>query len=66
VSAEKRERLGLDALEATEYELVQTYDYFNAEQILRKILPAGVEAGPGTLRSAHTITTKRLSRSRVC
>lgn len=54
LSKEKRERAGLDELQVTEYDLHLGYDYFNAEQILRKLLPAGVEV-PGSFETVGHI-----------
>jgi tRNA (guanine37-N1)-methyltransferase len=47
-------RAGVDELAVTEYELHLGYDYFNAEQILRQMLPAGVEV-PGSFETVGHI-----------
>lgn len=44
----------MDELQVTEYDLHLGYDYFNAEQILRKMLPAGVEV-PGSFETVGHI-----------
>lgn len=54
LSKEARERAGLDELSVTEYDLHLGYEYFNAEQILRKMLPAGVEV-PGSFETVGHI-----------
>ena len=39
MSEERRAEIGVDALERTTHDLVLSYDYFNAEQVLRRLLP---------------------------
>ena len=52
LSAEQRERLEVDKLEVREHDLTLGYDYFNAEQILRQMLPEGCEV-PGSFETVE-------------
>lgn len=54
LSKEKRDKAGIDELPVIDYDLRLEYDYFNAEQILRKMLPAGVEV-PGSFETVGHI-----------
>ena len=54
LSAEQRERLEVDKLEVREHDLTLGYDYFNAEQILRQMLPEGCEV-PGSFETVGHI-----------
>ena len=54
LDAERRERAKVADLEFTEHELTLGYDYFNAEQILRQVLPNGCEV-PGSFETVGHI-----------
>jgi len=50
VTPEQRESAGLSELTWTTHELLLEYDYFNADEILRRILPEGCEV-PGSFET---------------
>ena len=54
VTPEQRETAGLSELEWTTHELRLEYDYFNADEILRQILPEGCEV-PGSFETVGHI-----------
>ena len=54
LSEERRAEIGVDALERTTHELVFSYEYFNAEQVLRRLLPEGCDV-PGSFETVGHI-----------
>ena len=54
MSEERRAEIGVDALERTTHDLVLSYDYFNAEQVLRQLLPEGCDV-PGSFETVGHI-----------
>lgn len=54
LSEETRRKVGLDQLQIIEHDIHLAYDYFNAEQILHKMLPTGVEV-PGSFETVGHI-----------
>lgn len=54
MSEERRAEIGVDALERTTHDLVLSYDYFNAEQVLRRLLPEGCDV-PGSFETVGHI-----------